>query len=199
MHLYRHNQFSGFPLEVPEAMAVTNERNIDDALRARLLELYREAFEPLRTLTATKQTLATDEFSAVLDFDATQVFVSRNRDGEVTGFTVGIDDLKLIPWINPEYFYDRFPEHYATGRLIYVPCFVVDPAHQKGVTLLRLAGAISSFYGGYSCVLAMDCCQHNVDIEHFPSILQRAASRYTPTTLHELDRQTFWAFELGEG
>lgn len=179
-------------------MAVTIERNLDDPLRERLLVLYRDAFEPLRTLTATKQTLATDEFAAMLDYDATQVFVSHQRDGAVSGFTMGVNDLKLIPWINPEYFQERFPEHHATGRLIYVPCFVVDPRFQKGVTLLRLAGAISSHYGAHSCLLAMDTCQHNIDVENFPTILERAAGRYTPTTAFEFDRQSFWAYQLGD-
>ena len=179
-------------------MSVTIERHIDDRTRLELVELYAEAFEPLRTKTATKQTLAAHEFSALLDYDSTVLFLSRDSTGAVTGFAVGVGDLKLIPWINPEYFQERFPEHSQQGRLAYMPTFLVHPEHQKGVTLLRIAAAVSSYYGERNCVLAMDCCQHNIDVEHFPSILERAASRFTPTTLEEIDRQVYWAYILGE-
>lgn len=179
-------------------MAVTVQRNVDDALRARLLELYRDAFEPLRSLTATKQTLAASEFSALLDFDATTIFLSEIGD-RVSGFALAVSDLKLIPWINPEYFAERFPEHYATGRLLYIPCFLVDPIHQKGTTFMAITRELARYYGALDSVLAMDCCQYNVDVEQFPSILGAVSERFTPTTTHELDRQTFWAFELGDG
>lgn len=178
-------------------MPVTIERHVGEQLRADLLCQYREAFEPLRALTATKQTLADHEFSGLLDYDATTLFVSRGRDGRLTGFAVGVSDLKLIPWINPEYFARQFPDLYETGRIVYMPCFVVDPAHQKGTTFMSIAREVSSYYGAMNAMVAMDCCQHNVDVEQFPSILATVAGRSTPTVLHELDRQTYWGFELG--
>lgn len=179
-------------------MAVSIERQLDEPERRRLVQLYLEAFEPLRTLTATKQTLDEEEFLALLDYDATTVFASRDREGQLNGVAIGVNDLKLIPWINPEFFFERFPEHYATGRLAYMPAFLVDPRYQKGTTLYRLAGFVASFYGDNHFVLAMDCCLHNIEVEHLPSVLERAASRFTPTVLHELDHQAYFAYELGD-
>ena len=177
-------------------MPVTIERHIDDETRARLVALYREAFEPLSAVTATKQTLAAGEFAALLNFDATTVFVSRGRDGAIHGFAVAVTDLKLIPWINPEFFHAKFPEHYTTGRLVYMPCFVVEPALQKGTTFVALTLEIAKYYGPLDAVLAMDCCTYNVEIEHFPTIIGRVSNRVAPITTHQLDSQSFWAFNL---
>ena len=134
-------------------MPVTIERAIDDDVRGQLLALYRNAFEPLRTLTATKQTLDTDEFSALLDYDATTIFLARSTDGDVTGYAVAVAELKLIPWINPEFFAERFPGHYADGRVIYIPTFLVDPDHQKGSTFMRLTRELAQYYGVRRAIL----------------------------------------------
>jgi hypothetical protein len=171
--------------------------HIDDGLRTHLLHMYREVFEPLRALTATKQTLADDEFRALLDFDATTLFLNRDSEGAVTGFAITVTDLKLIPWINPEFFGRMYPEQYASGRLVYVPFFVIDQAHQKGTTFMSVTRELANHYGPLQAVLTMDCCQHNVDVERFPSILGAVSSRYTNTETRKLDDQSFWAFELG--
>ncbi len=158
--------------------------------------MYREAFEPLRTLTATKQTLDDDEFTGLFDYDATAVIVSRTRAGEVSGFAVVVNDLKLIPWVNPEFFHERFPEHHATGRLVYIPAFVVAPAHQKGTTFLRLARELTLQFGPSHSILAMDCCLHNAEVVKLPEMLDQVGNRYQRTVTAEIDRQSYWTFDL---
>ena len=132
-------------------MPTTIENHIDDGLRTHLLYMYREAFEPLRTLTATKQTLTDEEFRALLDYDAATLFLNRDSVGSITGFAITVTDLKLIPWINPEFFGRVYPEQYATGRVVYVPFFVIDPAHQKGTTFMSITRELAQLLRSPRC------------------------------------------------
>lgn len=162
-----------------------------------MVELYRRAFAPLATLTATRQTLDPRALVELLDDPTSATQVAYVADGSVAGFCLGVRDLTAIDWINPEFFAHHYPDEFREGRVAFCPAFVIDPAHQKTGVFLPLARAVAAYWGEHDSVLCMDCCQYNVEEENLPEILRIAASRETATSLRRLDSQVYWAFELG--
>lgn len=179
-------------------MSIDTVRFLDEPTRSRLLEIYTQAFEPLRTKTATRQTLDNDDLSALFDLDTSIVLIERGSRGEVKGFAAMVSDLKAIPWINPEFFADRYPEQYATGRLLYVPAMAISSKHQKKGAFVSLAKGLAGYAADRLSVLLMDCCTYNIDEEHFPEIIHRVGQWVAPTCHEQLDQQVFWAYEVGE-
>jgi hypothetical protein len=176
------------PLSVDELPA----RSLD-----KLLELYHNAFEPLRTLTATKQTLDDSEFRALLNYESVAVHLVNGRAGEPVAFGITVSDLKLIPWINPEFYGAQYPEHYATGRIFYVPTLLVDPAHQKGPSFVRLLRTMIPYLAERDAVVAMDCCAHNVEVERMPELIAVMCRREaTLIESKEIDTQVFYSYGL---
>jgi hypothetical protein len=163
----------------------------------RLLELYHIAFEPLRARTATKQTLDDAEFRALLDLDSVSIFMAESRDHEPAAFGVMVSDLKMIPWINPEFYAVQYPEHYATGRIFYFSTLLVDPKHQKGTAFLRLTREMTRFLADHHAVVAMDCCTHNVEVERLPQLVETMCRREANLVeARQLDSQVFFGYQL---
>ncbi|GEM_PF-1277619 len=174
-------------------MGVNIERTIDAESADALSAMYRRAFEPLRTLTATKQTLDDSEFRTMLDLDQVMKFVGRTNDGTPVALSMMTPELKLIPWINPEFFIERYPEHHATGRLFYIPTLLVHPDHQRGHWFVGLVKEMSLVAGAVHGVAIMDCCRYNDEELGFLDMIHSVADRHTHHSFSEVDSQRFFA------
>ena len=179
-------------------MSVSIERHLDDRTMDALVQLYTDAFAPLRTATATRQTLYDHELRGLLCHDAATTFVVRSPDGLPRGFALTVTDLKLIPWINPEFFAARFPDHYATGRIAYQPALAVTDGHRSAANLLLLNRAMGEHFAPHDMIIAFDCCTE-VITKGLPEFGAQAWSRMHDVTIGAIDQQVYWAIHLRPG
>ncbi len=175
-------------------MGVHREPYIDDDTADALLSMYLRAFEPLKIMSATKQTLDDQDFRALLAMDDVIKLVCRNRAGDVVGFTMMTTELKLIPWISQEFYAHRYPEHYASNRLFYVPCFLVDPEQQHVASWLAgMSRELALISGEVHGIVLMDCCAYNDDVIGLPAVLEHICHKYTNHRTELIDSQRFFA------
>jgi len=175
-------------------MVVRQERYIDDETADAMLATYIQAFEPLKKLTATKQTLDDQDFRTLLDLDDVIKVIARNRAGHMVGFALMTSHLKLIPWISPDFYEHRYPDKYANGQLFYVPCFLVHPDHQSAIWAASICRELALLTGPVHGIVLMDCCAYNDEVVGLPALLEKVASKYTHHTTEFLDSQRYFAF-----
>ena len=175
-------------------MGVKQEGFIDDETAEAMLVTYIQAFAPLKILSATKQTLEDEDFRTLLQIADVIKIVARNSADKVVGFAMMTTELKLIPWISPEYYEHRYPEQYRAGRLFYVPCFLVHPDHQRSMWPAAICRELALIAGPVHGIVLMDCCAYNDDVVGLPLLLERVAGRYTNHTTEQLDSQRYFAF-----
>lgn len=175
-------------------MGVQREAVIDDETADEMLAMYLRAFEPLKTRSATKQTLDDTDFRALLAHDDVIKIVCRDRSGTLTGFTMMTPELKLVPWISQEFYAHRYPEHDATNRLFYVPCLLVDPSQQHVPTwLAAMSKELALISADVDGIVLMDCCAYNDDELGLPAVLERICHKYTHHETELIDSQRYFA------
>lgn len=174
-------------------MGVHHERYIDDDTADAMLDMYVRAFEPLKVLSATKQTLDDQDFRAFMAMDSVTKIVARDSEGQIVGFTMMTTELKLIPWISQEYYANRYPEHYDEGRLFYVPCILVDPSVGGAIWPASMARELALISASVHGIVLMDCCAHNDDVVGLPDLIEKVCHKYTHHKTELIDSQRFFA------
>jgi len=109
----------------------------EESERKLLWDIYHAAFERLNRRTPIHHGgFDASQFDAVLlDEDFTKFLVY--ADDELAGATLITNVLAKIPWVNPGYFDDHYPNRAASGDIFFLPAVVIDPKHQD----LRLIGS----------------------------------------------------------
>jgi len=143
--------------------------------RKRLWGIYRDAFERLNRRTPIYHgSYAPSQFDDILqDEDFTKFLVYAGN--ELVGVTLITNVLAKIPWVNAEYFEERYPERTRNGDVYFLPAVVIDPDHQD----LRLIGAKllqqSLTTLGEDVVLAVD---YSETLRHsLPAFVRRGLGR----------------------
>ena len=103
-------------------------------------------------------------------------------------------DLAKVPWISPQYFAAKFPEHYARRAIYYYQAVLVRPSHQKSGVAGRLLEAVMTKCAGDDAVAAFDCCRFNVDEVQLPAMVSALASRVYAFEEREIDSQHYYAY-----
>jgi len=115
-------------------MRITIERSLDPGAVDAFYRLYRAAFAPLRTNAAARHLLSAEEFAAEMADKRIEKYVAWAGNGEPVGLATLTADLSAVPWISPEYYGARYPDHLARGALFYLGYTLVRPDHeQRGV------------------------------------------------------------------
>ena len=179
----------------PGVLHIEAVRTVDAATASDLWALYRVAFESLRTQAASRHTLTRAEFDLeVIDERVTKYVAWRN--GRPVGLVSLATDLTTIPWISPEFYAHRYPEHAARGALYYCSLALVHPDERLSDAFLRLVAVAAEDVAAADGVFAADMCSLNQDTFRLDravtALLTRAWGGVEPV---ELDRQVFLAWE----
>ena len=154
---------SGHRLCAPKlrAVQVCAETVVDGADLEVLHPLYLNAMAPLLTRAAARHVLSRDEFDAEMaDARITKVVV-RDDEGRPCGLTTLTKDLNAVPWINPSYFWSRFPDAVARGALYYLGYLFIDPERRRSRALLLMASEIRQQLEADRAVIGFDVCAYN--------------------------------------
>ena len=173
-------------------MRTTQLLTIDGDLARRYWNLYDEAFAPMRTLSPCRQALTEEEFLAELKDERVIKFVLWDGD-EAVGMMLVARDLEVVPWISPEYFAARYPEHYARGEIYYVGALLTVAHEQRLGNGNRLLFDVASWVADRRAVIAFDC--GGVNDEFLPATIQQVAEEVGESRQDKLDTQHYYAVE----
>ncbi|MBL0887720.1 hypothetical protein HGK34_15780 [Myceligenerans sp. I2] len=156
-------------------------------------ELYLDAFEPLRTRAAARHVLRREEFDQEMADRRVTKLVARDRDGEPVGLTTLATDLTAVPWVSPEFFTARYPEHAARGAVWYIGFTLSHPSRRSTRTFMDMIDALVAHLTENQVVCAYDVSRFNDESRHFADNLRRHLERTEDVTVETVDQQTYYA------
>jgi hypothetical protein len=158
--------------------------------------LYRAAFEPLRTRAAARHLLTVEEFAADMTNDRIDKIIAWSDTGAALGLSIVTTDLSAIPWIEPQYYIDRYPEHAARHTLFCLGYALVAPGGGTYGVFKALMEA--AFQRCLECrgVIALDACDYNLR-RAIGRLVARIPEVYgAPVTA--VDTQTYYVADFGQ-
>lgn len=158
----------------------------------RFYELYLEAFGPLQRLAPARQVLHRTEFLQEMTDPRVLKYVVWNEAGEPVALSTLTSDLATVPWISPEYFAVRYPEHTARRAVYYWGFALSQPSRRSSSAFRQILVAIVAKMAREKAVCAYDICGFNNTELHFADRVESVASRFAEVTVEALDNQTYY-------
>lgn len=118
--------------------------------------LYLRAFAPLVTRAAARHVLTRAEFDGEMADPRILKVLVRDDAGRPVGLTTLTHDLAAVPWINPSYFWTRFPDAAGRGALFYLGYIFIDPDRRRSQALLLMASEIKTQMEAARAVIGFD-------------------------------------------
>ncbi|WP_433711194.1 hypothetical protein ACQP2U_33780 [Nocardia sp. CA-084685] len=145
---------------LPE-LKVTIESTIPDDRIDMFHLLYEEAFGPLRTKAIARQVLHRSEFREEMIDPRVVKHVARTATGEPIGVTTLTKHLETVPWISPEYFAARYPEHAARDAIYYAGFTLVAPSARQGAAFHAMIKSVVQVLVAERAAVGWDICSYN--------------------------------------
>lgn len=176
-------------------MKVTIESKIIGKQLERFHQLYKSAFGPLQTLTAVRQVLTDDEFEAQMTDERVDKYVAWDDD-EPTGLMTVTRQLETVPWISPEFFRARFPDHAARDAIFYVAFALADPSKREARAMAAMTEFLSATLIEAGGICGYDVCAHNRDVRRFADNVERFFKRQGPAVVEAIDTETYYTADF---
>lgn len=173
-------------------LTVTLETDVDLDTAHRYYQLYRETFGDLVDKAAARQLLHEEEFLEEMVDPRVHKYVARDESGQAVGMTTLTSDLETVPWISPDYFEHRYPEHFARGAVYYLGFTLVHPSHRSARVFHAMITRMAELMVAQRAVAAWDMCFFN-DARRLGGNAGRLLSRLADVTVEPIDRQTYYA------
>jgi len=180
---------------VPGLPKVTVESIIADEEVDQFYELYLAAFGPLRARAVARQVLHRSEFSEQMLSPRVWKFVAWDH-GRAAGLTTLTQDLSTVPWISPEYFAHRYPEHTARGAVYYWGFTLSMPEKRRNRLFLAMLSAVAEVVAADRGVCGYDICAYNNATMQLASEVEDLSRKLANVTFDVLDTQTYYSATL---
>lgn len=174
----------------------TRETAIDPELVLVFHELYEVAFGPLRTQSLARQVLTEAEFREQMVDSAVTKYVAWTLDGEPVGLCTMTNQLHTVPWISPEYFAARYPEHWARDAIWYYGFTLAHPSQRHARFLDQMVEVSVGEPLAQQAVCAWDMCEFNDEGLGLGARLNRAFERFTGRTPDRTDTQNYYTVDF---
>lgn len=174
------------------SLEVTTETSIDDEHAEDFYRLYLDAFEPLRTRAAARQVLHRDEFMDDMQDPRVFKYVGWSSDRPVALATM-TSHLETVPWISPEYFRLRYPEHAARGAIYYLGFTLVHPTSDTPRALEQMIETGVRRLVAARAVCAFDVCAYNDVGRQFTARVTETLHQLADVTVDHLDSQQYYS------
>lgn len=172
------------------------ETVVDGADLEVLHPLYLRAFAPLVTRAAARHVLTRGEFDSEMADPRILKVLVRDDDGSPAGLTTLTRDLTAVPWVNPSYFWTRFPDAAGRDALFYLGYIFIDPDRRRSQALLLMAAEIKTHLEARRGVVGFDTSAYTN--EH--GIGRWSGWLFGPmSTVSSLDTQTYSAADYRRG
>ena len=183
---------------VRDQVTISLETKVDDETAVAYHELYRTTFGALVTKAAERQVLHEHEFFADMRDPRVHKYVARDGAGRVVGISTISAHLETVPWINPEFFAARYPEHAARGAIYYLGFTLVDPDVRQTRVFAAMVDRIVEMLVAERAVCTWDICGHN-DANGLGRNIDRIVHRTADAEIEQVDRQTYYAATFSGG
>lgn len=172
---------------------VAFEKTVSGEVAERFWDLYVEAFGPLRTRAAARHVLRREEFDEEMADQRVTKLLARDERGEAVGLTTLATDLAAVPWVSPEFFAARYPEHAERGAIWYIGFTLAHPSRRSTRTFMDMIDTLAAHLAAHRVVCAYDVSRFNDDSLRFADNLRRHLGRTQDVTVETVDRQTYYA------
>ena len=125
---------------------------------------YAAAWESLLLDAAARHRLSPEEFRDEMRDPRLEKHVVLDADDRVVAMTTMTTDLDAIPWINPAFYRQRYPDECANGTMFYLGYSFVDLDHQRTRAFAMMADAVDERLTSVHGVIGLDMC--GFAIEH---------------------------------
>jgi hypothetical protein len=161
-----------------------------------LYRLYRRSFGPLRVRAAARQFLTRREFFSEMEDPRIDKYIAWEDDEGPVGMITVTRHLEAVPWISPEYYAARFPEHWSRRAIYYLGFTLARPGIRRTgfletVTRMCVEPLISE-----KAVLAYDVCGYNRDVLGFAELFAEIFQQHAHTRPQELDTQVYYGVDF---
>lgn len=169
---------------------------LDEVTTSAFYELYKAAFEPLRTKAIARQVLHRHEFFAEMTDERIWKILVRDHDGEPVGLTILTYDLATVPWISPEYFAARYPTHAARNAIFYLGFTLVTPKHRRSRVFEDMLIEVLERVADANAICGYDICAYNNEALRFADNIAGVLNRHALMKIERLDTQTYYGAEV---
>ena len=143
------------PLMRTVMMPILPLDTIDD-----LYPRYAAAWESLLLDAAARHRLSPEEFRDEMRDPRLEKHVVLDADDRVVAMTTITADLDAIPWINPTFYRQRFPDECANGTLYYLGYTFVDAEHRRTRAFALMADLVNTRLDEvHAAVIGFDMCE----------------------------------------
>ncbi|AHH16442.1 hypothetical protein NONO_c16410 [Nocardia nova SH22a] len=174
-------------------VVITVETAIPDAEIELFQELYEVAFGPLRSRAIARQVLHRDEFHLEMTDTRVDKIVARTETGTPIGLTTLTRHLDTVPWISPEYFATRFPQHAERDAIYYAGFTLVTPTARHGAAFHAMISTVVRILAAAGGVVGWDICSYNNSQLSFADALRNAVGEQANVEVAVEDSQTYYA------
>lgn len=174
----------------------TREYVVAPELIALFHDLYETAFGPLRTRAMGRQVFSAEEFSQQMTNADVLKYVAWTREGDPVGLAALTNQLSTVPWISPEFFAARWPEHWARGAVWYFSFLLAHPSQRRTRFLDQLVGVGVDALLAQRAVLGYDMCGYNDGQLSLGDYANEIARRATGVGADRVDVQNYYAIDF---
>lgn len=174
----------------------TRASSIDPELALSFYDLYETSFGPLRVQALARQVLTEAEFHAQMTDSSVMKYIAWTDDGNPVGLCTLTRRLETVPWISPEYFAARYPDHWRRNAIWYMGFVLAHPTERRNRFVDHLIdigiGELREQHG----ICAWDMCSYNEEALGMGSRLMESIQRLTGATPRLADTQNYYLLDL---
>lgn len=177
----------------------TREYVVEPELILLFHDLYETAFGPLRTHAMARQVLTAEEFRKQMTDASVLKYVAWTPDGDPVGMAALTNQLSTVPWVSPEFFAARYPEHWARDAVWYFSFLLAHPTQRRTRFLDQLVQVGVDALLAQRAVLAYDMCGYNdyqLSLGDHASAIARRATGVGPD---RVDVQNYYVIDFDTG
>jgi hypothetical protein len=170
----------------------TREYVVEPELTFVFYQLYEAAFAPLRVRSMARQALNEAEFTAQMTNGEVLKYVAWDDAGNPVGMCALTRQLESVPWISPDYFAHRYPQHWARNAVWYLNFVLAHPSqrHARFIDQLMEVGIGELIDQGAVC--AYDMCAYNDEVLGLGRRLTQRFQRTSGATPQLVDTQNYY-------
>jgi hypothetical protein len=183
----------------PSRFTVTALTALDEATARPFWDLYLTSFVPLRTRAAARQVLHESEFLEEMVDARVWKYVARDAEGRAVGLSTLTRDLETVPWISPEYYQARFPQHAARQAVFYLGFTLVQKGTRNVGAFTAMIEAVAERVRSSRGVCGYDICAFNNESMRFADNIESMLNRGGTVPVERLDTQTYYVADLSAG
>lgn len=143
-------------------LQVTTKLKLETDTISDLYPRYADAWSTALHEAAARHLLSEDEFHDEMIDERLEKYLVLDEAGSVVAMTTLTTELAAIPWINPSFYRERFPDEHRRGSLFYLGYTFVDVDHRRSSALALMVDAINARIAAARGVIGFDICGFNV-------------------------------------